>query len=120
MKNLIWILVLFFAGQAEIQAQSVYEKLVCRDNDPFVFCTQGCKGADKNWIAIDPISGTTAPMLGYCVQPSLSVCCKGPYCGPWTQTGIDAYYQYKRICPKAMKRGSWNGKRPPENVPHDH
>lgn len=120
MKTVIWILALFFAGQADVQAQSIYRKLVCRDNDPFVFCTQGCKGVDKNWAPLDPISGSTTPVLGYCVLPSPSVCCKGPYCGAWTATAIEAYYQYKEICPKAMKQGKWNGTKPPEAVPYVH
>lgn len=50
--------VLLFTQAASAAGQSVYQELACRSNDPFVFCTQGCKDEDKNWTPIDPISGT--------------------------------------------------------------
>ncbi|MCE4361550.1 hypothetical protein ABQZ69_12860 [Xanthomonas sp. WHRI 8391] len=121
MKNLIWILALFFIGQAEVQAKGTYQPLVCRDNDPFVFCTQGCKDNDKNWLPIDPISGSWVAAPGYCLVPSLSPCCAGPVClQAWTPTAIAALAQYQSICPDASKQGKWTGQKRPENVPFNH
>ncbi|WP_295865170.1 hypothetical protein [uncultured Xanthomonas sp.] len=103
-------------------AAPVYKTLVCRDNDPFVFCTQACKGVDKNWSPVDPISDTWRADPGYCWKASPVRCCKhGWHCGAWTPTAIAAVQQYQDICPAAAKQGNWTDpNRSPESVPYEH
>ncbi|PPU30525.1 hypothetical protein [Xanthomonas sp. CFBP 7912] len=114
--------VLLFSQAASAAGQSVYQELVCRSNDPFVFCTQGCKDEDKNWTPVDPISGTWVAVPGYCPWPtSTGPCCVGNVCfNVWTQTAVTAVGQYVSICPHAKKQGQWKGKQRPEKVPFDH
>ncbi|AAM38880.1 hypothetical protein GUF72_07820 [Xanthomonas citri pv. citri] len=114
--------VLLFTQAASAAGQSVYQELACRSNDPFVFCTQGCKDEDKNWTPIDPISGTWVAVPGYCPWPtSTGPCCVGNVCfNVWTQTAVTAVGQYMSICPQAKKQGQWKGKQRPEKVPFDH
>jgi hypothetical protein len=101
--------------------KGVYRDLVCRDNDPFVFCTQGCKGQDKNWTPIKPIAGSWRAERGYCPYPTTGKCCFGYVCfRPWTQTAVAAVYQYMDICPAAEQEGDWTGSERPESVPYDH
>ncbi|UYB52716.1 hypothetical protein OCJ37_01755 [Xanthomonas sp. AM6] len=123
MKRWIWILVAFFGLQATAEAAGFYVPLACRDDDPFVFCTQGCKDQDKNWIPTDPVSGAWIAAPGYCPYPTTGTCCFGYVCFlPWTQTAVTAVGQYMSVCPVARKEGNWkntDGRRP-ESVPYDH
>jgi len=124
MKRWIWILVAFFGLHGTANAVGPYVKFECRDNDPFVFCTQGCKGSDKNWIPLSPSSGTWMAVPGYCPYPTTGACCIGYVCFlPWTQTAVTAVGQYMAMCPigggKASDWKNTDGRRP-ESVPNDH
>ncbi|MGH8028135.1 MAG: hypothetical protein ACREO0_15565 [Pseudoxanthomonas sp.] len=122
MKRGIWILAIMLGVQFAAYADTpIYQKLECRDDDPFVFCTQGCKNQDKNWTPISPISGTWIAVTGYCPYPTTGACCIGNVCfQPWTQTAVKAVYQYMAICPKAHEQGQWEGQGRPESTPYDH
>ncbi|KTF40879.1 hypothetical protein OZ12_04525 [Xanthomonas translucens pv. translucens] len=122
MKRWIWILVAFLALLGSANAAPIYERLACRDDDPFVFCTQGCKSPDKNWIPTSPSTGMWMATPGYCLYPTTGPCCVGTYClMSWTQTAVNAVYQYERICPVGGGKASdWKGRQRPENVPKDH
>ncbi|PPT75140.1 hypothetical protein [Xanthomonas arboricola] len=121
MKSWIWMLMLAMCFVGEAAAQKKGVTLVCRSDDPFVFCTQGCKDEDKNWIPVDPISATWVAVPGYCLFPSPSPCCAGAVClQAWTPTAITALAQYESICPEAKKQGKWTGQKRPENVPFAH
>ncbi|WP_082143478.1 hypothetical protein [Xanthomonas sp. NCPPB 1128] len=123
MKQWLWILVAFLGFQGAAGAQQVYEDLACRDNDPFVLCTQGCKGRDKNWTPVTPQAGVWIAVPGYCPWPtSTGPCCVGNVCfKPWTQKAVDAVYQYMYICPiGGGKARDWTGRQRPEKVPKDH
>jgi len=122
MKQWIWILVAFLGFQGVAGAQQVYEDLACRDNDPFVLCTQGCKGKDKNWIPTNPKTGVWLAAPGYCPYPNTGECCYGYVCFmSWTQNAYDAVYQYMRICPVGGGKASdWTGRQRPERVPYSH
>ncbi|WP_371184254.1 hypothetical protein [Xanthomonas sacchari] len=122
MKQWIWILVAFLGFQGIAGAQQVYEDLACRDNDPFVLCTQGCKGKDKNWIPTSPKAGMWVAAPGYCPYPNTGECCYGYVCFmSWTQKAYDAVYQYMRICPiGGGKASDWTGRQRPERVPYSH
>jgi len=123
MKRWIWILVAFFGLQGVANAVPVYEELSCRDDDPFVFCTQGCKGRDKNWIPVTPRAGVWVAALGYCPWPTTTgPCCVGNVCfRTWTQKAVDAVGEYMRICPiGGGKASDWKGRQRPEKVPKDH
>ncbi|MEJ1126650.1 hypothetical protein V9L20_03685 [Variovorax sp. CCNWLW225] len=118
----IWTAALCLGMQAAAQAdQRVYQQLVCRDNDPFVFCTQGCKDQDKNWTPLDPIAGSWNAVPGYCPWPS-TYCVVGPlrFGSDWTQTAVTAVFQYMSICPAAHRQGQWKGSGRPESTPYEH
>lgn len=120
MKRWIWTLAACFGLQANATATAapVYEELVCRDNDPFVFCTQGCKSPDHHWEPTDPISGAWVPVPPYCPYPT-TVSTK--YCKGWSQKAFTAFFQYQSICRQAKKEGDWTDKgRRPESTPKEH
>jgi hypothetical protein len=122
LKPWIWTAALCLGFQAAALAEpGVYQQLVCRDNDPFVFCTQGCKGQDKNWVPDDPIAATWHSVDGYCPWPSTN-CVIGPYRfgTDWTQTAVTAVFQYASICPAAKQQGDWKGSGRPESTPYEH
>lgn len=123
MKRWLWIVALAMGVQFAAYADTpIYVKLECRDDDPFVFCTQGCKGNDKNWTPLSPIAGTWMAVPGYCPWPqSQGACCIGNVCFTlWTQTAVKAVGQYMAICPKAHEEGRWEGQGRPESTPYDH
>lgn len=130
MKKRIWILAIMLGVQFTALADTpIYQRLACRDDDPFVFCTQGCKGKDKNWIPMSPESGTWMPApvpgtYGYCPIATTATCPANVYPYviflPWTQTGVEAVYQYMAICPRAHDTGPWEGPGRPESTPYDH
>lgn len=121
MKNRFWVVAFCLGIQITAQAEGVYQHLVCRENDPFVFCTQGCKGKDKNWTPVDPIAGVWIAVPEYCPYPTTGPCCFGAYClRSWTQTAVVAVAQYVAICPAAKQQGDWIGSERPESTPFDH
>ncbi|WDS34652.1 hypothetical protein [Pseudoxanthomonas sp.] len=121
MKPWIWTILLLLGAQTAYADTAISETLVCRDNDPFVLCTQGCKDDDYNWKPKNSMQGTYTPVMPYCPWPSTGECCIGYVCfEPWTQTAFTAYFQYARICRKAHKEGKWVGEGKPEETPYDH
>lgn len=106
-----------------------YIKINFRDDDPFVFCTQGIKDQDRSWKPLDPISGTYIPFLPYCPTaiPPGSTCPENVYpyviFEPWTQNSWDAYLQYVVVCKFPHRQGDWtrrNGQGNPEDTPYSH
>lgn len=60
---------------------------VGRDNDPFVFCTQGVP--EDGWVAVNPLSGSWTAITEY---PNLQ----------WIPA-------FEAVCPAAMSMGVWMG-----------
>jgi hypothetical protein len=95
-----------------------YEFIRYRDNDPFLFCTDGQdpeKFPDRCWWPVAPFTGAFM-MNPICRPPN-------PYGKDWTNADWDSLGQYLRICPMAGgKSGTWNSKsgRQPNMVPHKH
>lgn len=78
-----------------------------RDNDPFVFCTQGRKEESKCWIPLSPQSGTHIPLCYY------------PY---WSTDDWVSLGEYMLTCPHggAGSAGDWKGKGKAEDSPTSH
>ena len=97
-----------------------------RDNDPFVFCTQGIKDQDRSWKPIDPISGTYFPIPPYCPIPAApnTECPVYPYTYlAWTQNSWDAFRDYQSVCKWPHRTGKWtrrNGQGNAEDTPYSH
>jgi hypothetical protein len=95
-----------------------YEFIRYRDNDPFLFCTDGQdpeKFPDRCWWPIAPFTGAFM-MNPICRPPN-------PYGKDWTSADWDSLGQYLRVCPMAGgKSGPWNSKsgKQPNMVPHKH
>ncbi len=90
-----------------------YERLQYREDDPFVFCTQGRKERDKCWIPLPPYTGNFM-MMPYCNPPN------SPYGKSWTQDDWSSLYQYQSVCPRAINSGQWEGSGRPEQTPFSH
>lgn len=129
MKRMFWMVLLAIGVSGSVLAENdITIKLECRDDDPYVFCTQGCKGQHKNWVPTNP--GTTAWMAvgNYCPWPSTGPCCIGNYCWtPWTQTAFTEWIKFMNICGVDRHHGGnasdWvpeNGQGNPEDEPVSH
>lgn len=92
--------------------------LLFRDDDPFLFCTDGMIERPRAWNPLVPIAGTWFPTPGYCPIPSTS--CPYPYYISWSQREVDGVYLYMRVCPAAGRQGQWEGPGRPESTPHSH
>ncbi len=117
MNRWIWILVGAIGLQTSATASTPHVQLVCRMDDPFLFCSKGCDIPDYNWKPVDPISGSWEPVSPYCPYPTPVTT---NHCVGWTPTAIAALAQYVSICPGALKEGQWKGAKPPELVPFKH
>lgn len=97
-----------------VQAPDSYETLPYRDNDPFVFCTQGHEQhrARMCWQPLPPFTGQWMP-TGVC-RP------ENTYGRPWTARDRHALQLYLRVCPGAGQSGPWQGRGRPEQTPHRH
>lgn len=86
-----------------------------RDNDPFVFCTQGYEitPAMMCWIPLPPYTGGTWMFTGLCDPPNY-------YGRPWTARDTQALFLYETVCPIAIKPGAWTGPAPSNVVPFVH
>lgn len=95
-----------------------YEFIRYRDNDPFLFCTDGQdpeKFPDRCWWPVAPFTGAFM-MNPICRPPN-------PYGKDWTEADWDSLGQYLRVCPMAGgKSGPWNSNsgKQPNMVPHKH
>jgi hypothetical protein len=119
MLSCITILIASFRVNA--QGKGYYEPLIdpsgnyYRQNDPFVFCTQGYEvnWAQMCWYPTDPITAAWLP-TGICRPPN-------PYGRPWYPRDNQALALYIRVCPKALKSGTWEGHNGlPQNTPFAH
>lgn len=117
MKQWIWILVAFLGLQGVAGAEEAYENLSCRSNDPFVFCTQGCKPPDRHWRPVGTGSGW-APIAPYCPYPTVV---GTKYCKGWSVIAYNAWWERQRICHVGGGKASdWTGRQRPETVPGNH
>ncbi|WCE02634.1 hypothetical protein [Pseudoxanthomonas sp. JBR18] len=124
-----WIALVFAGLSAHAVAQSgnFYEVIRYRDNDPFVFCTEGWKrDGDYFDTAWEPIPQYTGPWIPHwplwCSIPTTSCPENYGYYRPrdWTQKDLDAWQQYTRVCPAAMNSGKWNGQENANDTPGRH
>lgn len=101
-----------------------------RDDDVFVFCTQGRKPEFKAWKPIHAGTATWMPLYNHCPiphDPSVITDCPAntQYYRflNWKQDDWDAYVLYTTVCPwggMQGKKGDWQGDGNPENSPHNH
>lgn len=111
MKKLLLVMLCSTAWSA--MAQSPQEHLRYRNDDPFVFCTEGQKDPGKCWVPLPPYTTGAYMTMPYC-QPI------NPYGKPWTPQDYDSLGQYQRVCPLALKSGGWTGKKPANMSPTEH
>lgn len=110
MKKYFLITSLFLALPLNAQQLLRY-----RQNDPFLFCSEG---QDRKiepapcWIPTPPYTGTYLPMP-YCDPPN-------PYGKTWSAADTDSLQQYLTICPQALSSGGWTGNGTPDTVPFLH
>ncbi|MBS0201089.1 MAG: hypothetical protein JSR70_11630 [Proteobacteria bacterium] len=84
-----------------------------RQNDPFVFCTEGVKNG-KVWRVINPNTPMLA-MIGvgwiniypYCPWPSTV---GTQYCSGWPQEDVTAWGRYVAICNDGGTRRDWKSR----------
>lgn len=126
MGKVQWMSLLFLAlsSQATAQSGGYYEDIDYRDNDPFVFCTEGWKRNGNYWsTAWEPVPKYTGPWMPHwplwCSIPTTSCPENYGYYRPrdWTQDDLDAWEQYMRVCPAAIKSGKWTGQGKANNSP---
>lgn len=129
MKRWMLVAALVLGVQATAWADGdMYMPLVCRDDDPFVFCDQGCKNnnggnQDYAWAPVSPPVAAWRPRVEewWCPAPLTGSCCFGWVCfRPWSQTALTAWGQYLIVCPAAHETGDWEGSGRPESSPYDH
>lgn len=124
MFRLIVLLMLMSVAGVTHADNAIY-KQVCRMDDPFVYCTQGCKET-KAWKPRKPYAGVGyTPQPGYCPWPMTGKCCIGYVCfKPWSMADYNDYYQNRvAICPRAHDDGAWvreRGQGNPEDEPITH
>jgi hypothetical protein len=97
-------------------AAAQYYQLSYRDNDPFVFCTQGQNPKEVPapcWKPLPPFTGNFM-MMPYCKPPSY------PYGKSWTNDDWKSLGEYLVVCPWAKESGGWKGEGSPESSPHEH
>lgn len=99
------LIALMWSVGAAAQA-GYYEGLRYRNNDPFVFCTQGQRNASRCWMPTPPYTGS------YMIMP---YCHPNPKGKPWSQADYDSLAQYLRVCPAGEQPGNWQGSGRPEN-----
>lgn len=131
MKRVLLGLLLVFGVQVvAYAANDMYMQLVCRSNDPYVFCTQGCKEPDRAWVPVNHAIGLWRARIeeNYCPYPSVSPCYIYPtwYRG-WGQTAVTALGQYLAVCTDTVHHGGrksdWvprDGQGEPEDEPFSH
>lgn len=126
MKRLMITLLLALGLQQSAFADKpAISQQVCRSDDPFVYCTQGCKET-KAWKPAKPYASLAyKPQPGYCPLPMTGQCCFGNVCfTPWSQADYNDYMRNRVVvCPKAHSSGEWeaqDGQGAPEDEPVSH
>ncbi|WP_413623784.1 hypothetical protein [Luteibacter sp. Lutesp34] len=113
MKARIFLIAIAYAPSLLAQDSGFYKTIPYRDNDPFVFCTEGLKGWNKCWFPVDPANGTFM-YTGVCDEPN-------PKGRSWSFEDRDSLRLYQMVCPMAVQSGEWDGKGgSPDNSPHPH
>ncbi len=102
MKLRILLFAAIYAPSVFAQDSGFYKTIPYRDNDPFVFCTEGLKGWNKCWIPLDPASGTFMYTFE-CDEPN-------PKGRPWSSDDRESLRYYQMVCPMALRSGGWGGK----------
>ncbi len=121
MRFLLLSFVGVFAGSAFAADKPYYEQIRFRDNDPFVFCTQGIKDNPRAWSPDQPVRALWRLTPGYCPVPSTGPCPIYPYTYQrWSDNDVNSLQQYMSVCPQAKREGRWRGKGKPENSPYSH
>ena len=124
---LAFLLLIVGVQQAAFATPPFYQQ-VCRSDDPFLYCTKGCKET-KAWKPRAPYTNPLAytPQLGYCPVPVVQTgSCPfdvKPYLifMGWGQRDYNDYTQnYVVVCPQAHQDGKWEGQGRPENTPFNH
>jgi hypothetical protein len=115
MKQWISLLASLFVLSASAQ-EPTYKHLSQRDNDPFVFCTQGMKRMDPCWIPIPPYGDGLWMYTWLCDEPNTETG------RSWTQAEREGLSDYQQVCSAARSYGEWDTKAgaKPENVPFSH
>jgi hypothetical protein len=127
MKRWLTLSAFFFTTAAMAQS-AIYEKIKYRDDDVFVFCTQGRDDNNKAWEPHSPYLGRMDwnSLKNFCPVPdSPQYECPAnvyPYVifDEWSQDDWDAFQLYERICPYGEEEGSWTGNDKPERTPKIH
>lgn len=124
MFRLIVLLMLMAVAGVAHARDDIY-KQVCRMDDPFVYCTQGCKET-KAWKPSTPYaSGNYRVQRGYCPYPNTGKCCFGYVCfKSWPVADFNDLFQNRMVvCPRAHQAGDWvpeRGQGRPEDEPVSH
>lgn len=104
-----WIAAVLLAFLLPISARSdTFLPIPFRDNDPFVFCTQGWSPfkVDMGWIPAPPYTtGLIIPL-----HPTWW----------WSPQDWSALWYYQVVCPGALVPGAWTGPEPPQVAPVFH
>jgi len=88
------------------------DRINFRDNDPFLFCSDGqINKATRCWAPVYPFQGQ------YVIMP---YCHPNPKGKPWSLADKRSLQEYMRICPKSEQPGGWEGLTPPNVTPHVH
>ncbi len=120
MKRFLSMVMLMLFSALAVADEGIYKE-VCRSDDPFVYCTQGCKET-KAWKPSTPYASIAyRPSVGYCPYPTTQCC--DSYCvlRPWSQRDFNDYYQNRvYVCPAAHTDGKWIGGGRPDKVPVIH
>jgi hypothetical protein len=114
-KSIIAVSLLVLIGKAVAQ-DAMYSELSQRDNDPFVFCTQGMKRPDPCWIPLEPYGYGIWTYTWLCDEPNTETG------RAWTSAERQGLKDYVLVCSAARSNGAWDKKAGPrpENVPNPH
>lgn len=103
MRRWISIVAMTFACAATAQ-NAVYKHLSQRDNDPFVFCTQGMKRPDPCWIPLPPYGFGIWTYTWICDEPNTETG------RAWTQDEREGLDDYLAVCGAPRSNGEWDTK----------
>lgn len=121
MRSIFLLLAVASCWPARAGETPHYQRLGFRDNDPFVFCTQGLKDNPRAWSPEQPARALWRLTPGYCPVPSTGTCPIYPYTYKrWSNKDVNALSQYLSTCPHGEREGRWRGQGKPENAPYAH
>lgn len=121
MRSSVVLAALMWAAPVFAGDSPYYEKLRFRDDDPFVFCTQGIKDNPRAWSPLQPVQALWRLTPGYCPVPTTGSCPVYPYTyKSWSNNDVASLQQYQSVCPRAEREGRWRGRGKPDNAPYSH